>query len=120
MFRISIYIIIALLFSAPPAQAETTYSSAIEDLPLMTGMYELPREILFFDTPQGRIVETAAETKAPEKDVAAFYSAALPALGWEQAQAMVYVRANEKLTLQFEPSHDSTMVRFSLAPKKGK
>ena len=109
-----------ILWALPVWAADIVYSSTIEDLPLMQGMYELPRESLTFDTPQGRIVETTIETSDSKKKVLEFYSQNLPALGWDTKDHMAYVRDDEQLTMEFGHAERGTLVHFTLTPFKGK
>lgn len=101
--------------------AESRFFSALNDVPLMPGLYELTAETVVFDQPEGRIVESSAvsETeKAPE--IRAFYGSVLPQLGWNPQkgaeQADSYLRQGEKLTLSLEVRDQLNIVHFSLSP----
>ena len=48
----------------------------------MAGLAELTDEALFYDKPEGRIVEVAARGAVLQKDAMAFYADTLPQLGW--------------------------------------
>lgn len=108
--------LIALLFLSLPAFAGTAYSFVIEDLPLMSGMLELPDDAVTFDQPGGRILETAAETQANPAAVRGFYASTLPSLGWQLQGASVFVRNNEKLQLDIDSKGGKTIAHFTLTP----
>lgn len=115
------FLALLILLTAASAQAaEVKYSTTIDDLPLMPSMRELADESMTFDTAQGRIVETAAETPSNKYAVDTFYSKALPALGWSRKDHMVFVRAGEILTLKLEPKSGGLIVHFSISPKAKK
>ena len=63
-FIISGFILLASL----PAVAASSYSTIIEDLPLMPGMVEKTDDAVIFDKPGGRIVETDTD----ENNIVAF------------------------------------------------
>ncbi|MCE9507714.1 MAG: hypothetical protein K8R48_05275 [Alphaproteobacteria bacterium] len=108
-----------LLLTAPPAlAAPALYSLVIEDLPLMPGMVEKPDEAVDFDSPSGRIVETAAETEATATDILGFYAGALPPLGWTVLPPYSFTREDETLVLDIAQKNGVTLVRFNLTPRK--
>lgn len=122
IFRALIFATFLLIppFSGASA-AESRFFSALNDIPLMPGLYELTEETVVFDQPEGRIVESSAvsETeKAPE--IRAFYGSVLPQLGWNAQKtaggADSYLRQGEKLTLSLEARDRLNIVHFSLAP----
>ncbi|MGZ9107243.1 MAG: hypothetical protein ACXW4B_00275 [Micavibrio sp.] len=101
--------------------AESRFFSALNDIPLMPGLYELTEETVVFDKPEGRIVESSAvsETeKAPE--IRAFYGSVLPELGWNAQSGAEgvdsYLRQGEKLSLTLEARGQLNIVHFSLSP----
>ncbi len=107
------------LFIALPARAETVrYSEAMEDLPLMATMQELPDSVVVFDTPNGRIVEMTAQTAASQEQIKKFYNNALPQLGWHTQAPHIYWRDGERLTVDMHVDGANTLVHFSLSPKK--
>lgn len=112
---------ILLILPGGALAAESRFFSALNDVPLMPGLYELTAETVVFDQPEGRIVESSAvsETeKAPE--IRAFYGSVLPQLGWNlqkgTEQADSYLRQGEKLTLSLEVRDQLNIVHFSLSP----
>lgn len=104
-----------------PAVAHADYSAVITDLPLMPSMTEDTSKIVAFDTPDGRIVETTAETAAQLKQVYGYYGQALPPLGWVRMKDTynVYQRGKEMLVIDVsqKPGKPGTqIVQFKIAP----
>lgn len=104
-----------------PAAAHAEYSAVITDLPLMPTMKEDPSKIVAFDTPDGRILETTAETTAQLKQVLGYYGQTLPALGWTRIKGSynVYNRKNEMLVIEVFQKPGTTgvhLVQFKIAP----
>ncbi|MGB1547677.1 MAG: hypothetical protein ACPHIA_03990 [Alphaproteobacteria bacterium] len=92
------------------------YLHGIEDLPLMPGLTEVEEAGIVFDKPAGRIVVAFAEGEASETDVLDFYTSTLPQLGWRLENKATFQREGEVLHIEFEPSGQSLLVRFSLSP----
>lgn len=57
--KIGIFIAALLAHSALSAQ-EQAFLSVLDDVPLMAGLAEETDDVVYFDTPAGRIVETYA------------------------------------------------------------
>ncbi len=106
------------LSSAPAARAgeATAFVTGIDDLPLMTGLTSVPGAGVVFDKPSGRIVEAYAEGEVGRAQVAAFYTATLPQLGWRARQSNVFIREDERLSLIFLSGDGDLIVRFTLEP----
>ena len=114
----------AFLLQAPlgaaPAladEATTSYIAGIDDLPLMPGLAQVPEAGVVFDKPSGRIVEAYAEGAVARAEVAAFYAATLPQLGWRARQSNVFLREGERLSLIFLGGDGELIVRFTLEPE---
>ena len=118
-----IFCFVSFLCMAVPAWAGN-YSAVIQDLPLMTGMTEITDAAVQFDTTSGRVMETAAEVQAGQTEIYAFYSNALPQLGWthKDGDNTTYHRAKEILTIEAAPgsSSEKTRVQFRLGPDNSK
>ncbi len=89
----------ALIAAAGDARA-ADYLKGHEDLPLLAGLVQDRDSVMVFDTPQGRVVETYAQTQKTKADVLAAYAEALPQMGWTKKSAGKFVRDGE--TLVFE------------------
>ncbi|HEC91299.1 MAG TPA: hypothetical protein ENI55_06500 [Alphaproteobacteria bacterium] len=104
-----------LLFARPAAAA--AYLSAVNDLPLMTGLNEALGQGVVFDVPQGRIVQAYASGPVSRAAVESFYAATLPQLGWRPAGPMRFNREGEQLALEItETGATSVTVLFILKP----
>jgi hypothetical protein len=101
--------------------AESRFFSALNDVPLMPGLYELTEETVVFDKPEGRIVESSAVSETEKtNEIRAFYGSVLPELGWDAQTGSEgtdsYLRQGEKLTLTLEARDQLNIVHFSLSP----
>jgi hypothetical protein len=101
------------LFCAAPALAQE-YLSGHEDLPLLAGLHQDPDSVTVFDAPQGRIVETFAQTREPAKAVLAAYAETLPQMGWTRQSPARYVRGAETLVFEVVDAGPPTVVRILL------
>jgi hypothetical protein len=120
MAALRLILLAALLAAgAPAARAdEPVFLGGFDDLPLMAGLVEIDGAGVVFDTPQGRIVERYAAGVVAAEEVARFYQATLPALGWQAAGPLGFRREGELLSITLYPPEASgrITVRFSLAP----
>ncbi len=96
-------------------EASPAYLRAIDDLPLMPKLAEVEDEGVVFDKPMGRIVISLAQGEVGEAEVAAFYAATLPQLGWTPEGKTTFRREGEVLRITFE-GRAPLLVRFSLSP----
>jgi len=115
--------VITLLFALAfiPAAALADYSKVITDLPLMETMKEDLSKTVAFDTADGRILETTAETSAQVRQVLGYYGQALPPLGWQLYKGTynTYRRKNEMLVIdvfQKPGTPGVQLVQFKIAP----
>ena len=96
------------------------FLSVVEDLPLMDGLAEVEGSAMIFSTLQGRIVEVSATSisgnRIGRENVLGFYEHTLPQLGWAPAEALNWIRENEKLSLTVTVDVDKLIVQFSLTP----
>jgi hypothetical protein len=121
-------VLLFLLFCAPffPAQAakaqdsrtESRFLTALNDVPLMPGLYELMNEAVVFDKPGGRIAESAARSERLHREsIERFYSATLPQLGWSLQAPGTYIREGEELRIVVAEEPDARVVTYSLRPR---
>ena len=112
-------IAVTLTMLAAPALAadNTVYLKEIDDLPLPAGFVEQPGGTEF-DAPTGRIVEATAQGHGLEVEIAQFYDATLPELGWNRVSDSTYARDKEVLHVDTSISGMNVTVHFSLAPVK--
>lgn len=117
-------IVVVCLLSATGGQAAERFVDGIEDLPLMSGMENVPAASVAFDSGTGRIVVAFAEqAKAGAMDFSAvvgFYASTLPQLGWTAgalSEKMArWTREGEELSLEAVAVGPKLVVRFSLSP----
>ena len=117
----------AATMGAKPGQAgegadeESSFVAGFEALPLMPGMHNVAGSSVVFDTPTGRIVESAVTGIATPGEIKAFYAQSLPQLGWELFLETEYRREDEVLKLEIttDRDHDGdyVVVHFFLSPK---
>lgn len=105
---------------AATSTAETRFLSLFDDVPLAPGLKEISAEDMAFEAPSGRVLAARASGFGEPALIAAYYDAALPALGWSRAAALpgsapAYVRGRERLELSFEPGPGGALTtRFRL------
>lgn len=114
--RVLVVLVILAAISAARAADPPAYVAGIDDLPLMPGLTMVDDAGVVFDKPSGRIVEAYAEGQVDRAQVAAFYAASLPQLGWRTLQSNVFVREGERLSLVFLGGDGDLIVRFTLEP----
>ena len=116
-----------VLLAGRALAADPEYLAAVADLPLPVGLVEDVDAGISFDKPEGRIVEALARGAIAKTDVAAFYRAALPGLGWKPLAdgrtGSRWQRGSEVLSVDFAGngaggagSENPLVVRFSIAP----
>ncbi len=98
--------------------AQAAFFSAVEDLPLMSGLLEIVDEGMVFDKPEGRIVEVAAVGVVSRDAVVAYYESALPELGWERRGTAEFARSGEVLRYRLDAAGGTTEIRFTIAPSR--
>ena len=113
--------VVAVAFLATAPAHATEFLKAIEDVPLVAGLAELP-EPMVFESDQGRVVRTSAEGQVAATEISSFYIASLPALGWKRTEdpgRLSFVRENEELNIAIrEPaSARPVTVSFELIVK---
>lgn len=97
---------------------ETTFFHALNDVPVMEGLRELPDESINFDKPEGRIVTATAVSDhlKPEK-IRAFYDQTLPQLGWARGADGTFTREQERMKLIIEEKQGVSIARFTVEPR---
>lgn len=119
---IALLLVVALPLGA--AKAAEKYLDAVEDMPLMDGLYETGEGGMVFDKPNGRIVRTIAEGRVGLTSARRFYENTLPQLGWVRhkkleliGDLLVFDREDERLEIEFvSVAGGKTQVRFSFEP----
>ena len=105
-----------MLLSVGAARAQA-FVSAYDDMPLRSGLREIPDSGLSFDTPGGRIVEAYARGPVQPAAVIHFYATTLPQLGWTKVSESHYKRDDETLKLEIQADGRDAVVHFIFAPE---
>ena len=118
---IGVMAVVLMVLAGAAQAAESRFFSELSDVPVMPGLYELTRETVVFDKPEGRIVECAAVAeKAQLSEIIDFYVDILPRLGWTRLggenAAASFLRDGEKLSLRLDRRAGLNIVHFSLSP----
>ncbi len=97
---------------------QTTFFHALNDVPVMPGLRELPDESINFDKPEGRIITATAisDRISPEK-IRQFYEQTLPQLGWARGAMGAFIREKEQLKLIIEVKQGVSIARFTVEPR---
>ena len=110
---------LCFFISAPALSNETSYSSLIEDLPLMQGMLEQEADSVVFDKPSGRIIESVVISQKRKKEIKQFYKQNLPPLGWRyNKNTATFSRENENLKIVIKEQKNKSVIHFIITPKK--
>ena len=84
----------------------------------MPGLVERVEETVFFDKPDGRIVQAVADiNEAPIESVREYYRASLPQFGWVLEGEGSYKRGSESLQLSFEDAVSGVQLRVVVQPR---
>ncbi|MGH1374892.1 MAG: hypothetical protein ACRBCK_00980 [Alphaproteobacteria bacterium] len=119
---LSVFIVGGCLSSNVSAQVDDgmlapQFFSVLKDVPLMTGLSELPDRAVSFDKPEGQIVEVVAQMGVLSQDeLIAFYDVALPQFGWSKTTQGVFFRRNEFLEISFEQIGGQEIVKVMVRP----
>ncbi len=110
------------LFAPYPALAQEgekpAFLQALNDIPLMPGLYEMLEEEVVFDQPGGRIVEAEAVAEnAQTSEIKSFYNRILPQLGWEPVGHDSFARAGEALRIAVQEGDSGRVVHFTVMPR---
>ena len=93
------------------------FFSALDDVPLMSGLEELPDATVLFDKPEGRIIESLAYMHdIQEQELLDFYNATLPEFGWGRIEENRFFRKKEYLEIYFENEDNTPLVRIMIKP----
>ena len=94
------------------------FFESLQDIPLMPGLIEQVDDTVFFDKPDGRVVESVADMAGfSQEAVESYYMSALPQFGWENAGGGRFNRGGESLELVFEGADDLGILRVLVQPR---
>ena len=91
---------------------------SIEDMPLMSGLEELPQDTMSFDKPEGRIIESYAILRdgITREQVFTYYKVTLPQFGWGHVRGNQYFRGKEYLDLSFVEKDGQDFLKIMVKP----
>ncbi len=97
--------------------AAPQFFTALQDVPLMPGLRELPELTVIFDKPEGRIIESvAAMDSLVPAAVQGYYETSLPQFGWSRIAEGSFARQNEFLRLTFDHIDGQAFLRIMVTP----
>lgn len=89
----------------------------LDDVPLMPGLEEVPELSVYFDKPEGRIVESVAILgHLSQKDVLVYYTGTLTQMGWGIVDKDSFFRDRERLDITFEQQNGIRYLKVSINP----
>ena len=97
--------------------AEQHYVNGIEELPLATDMINMPNSLIFFDTNEGKFIQTKIFGKKSITFVKNFYNDILPNLGWKLRENNKFYRKSELLEIHYYIIEKNLVVEFNIKPK---
>lgn len=126
LFLYSVCVLLLGMSIPAMAQYQSGAWSKSLGIPILNGLDYVPETSVSFDKPDGRIVQAVfySETVS-EKEIEEFYTTVLYQLGWVQQNPFIYVREQEKLTMEISQGfsekpqeNNGLFVRFLLGPEK--
>ena len=96
---------------------EPQFFLLLQDVPLMHGLEEIEDSAVYFDKPEGRIIESVARMhNATEDQVLDFYADILPQFGWGPVAERRFFRKNEYLEIHFEKKNGRRVLKMMIRP----
>lgn len=84
----------------------------------MPGLDELVDQTLIFDKPGGQIIESMAlMQEVKPAAVSAYYDQVLPQFGWRKIAPSGFIRADERLNLEFETLNQYNVLKITISPQ---
>ena len=119
--RLMVRILFLLLFIfATPVLADD-FLAGTEDVPLMQGLTLLTDETFDFDTEDGRLYFSKANTSVDSEKIWDFYRKTLPQLGWVEKGSGTFMREGDVLRISIDKqsleNKKSNTVVFELVTK---
>lgn len=110
--------LISLPFTYAVASTDIRFFSLIPDMPIMAGLQELQDQSFGFDKPEGRFVETLSYLReGTPQQVSAYYHETLAQLGWRSLAQDIYIREQERMTINFERQDEIQLIRITIEPR---
>lgn len=99
----------------------SSFIEGLEDVPIMTGLKQVPNDNISFGNEEGRLVEVYLTAKNLSfKKIEKFYIETLPQLGWtyqgKRNDTLLFYREGEAINIALEQTNP-TMVRITVKSK---
>ena len=104
-----------LLFWAFAVKAQD-FLPATEDIPLMSGLYQV-EETATFDSPSEKMTLISALSNEKSEKIQKFYHQVLTNLGWRSVRNNHFTRGHDTLTLELTPMDKKISIQFTLVQK---
>ena len=111
-----------IVFIATPVLALGALQN-IDGFPLMPNFTEVEEASLFFDKPEGRVIEGLIAGSSRISDAVSFYEESLAHIGWvkittpePQANILRFIKEGEALTLELSEQDGKTNIQIFLVP----
>lgn len=115
------YLLLILSLMLYSEARAATFIEGLEDVPIMTGMKQVPNDTLSFGNEESRLIEVILEgKKAAFGTVGNFYKTTLPQMGWiyqgKRGKTFVFEREGEVMEISKE-SENPLRVRITVKSK---
>ncbi len=111
-------ILSVFILTANHAYAQTLFFHALPNVPIATGITELPDQATIFDKANGRIITVVAlvDHDTSSQRILDYYASALPAFGWIAAGEKTYKRESESLTIRLDSYQGEQYMHLTITP----
>lgn len=117
--KVSLLFLLFFVFATPVLADD--FLAGTEDVPLMQGLTLLSDEIFDFDTEDGRLYFSKANTSVDSEKIWDFYRKTLPQLGWVEEETGTFAREGDVLRISIDnqstENKKSNIVIFELVTK---
>ena len=117
--EVSLFFLLFFIFATPVLADD--FLAGTEDVPLMQGLTLLSDETFDFDTEDGRLYFSKANTSVDSEKIWDFYRKTLPQLGWVEEEKGSFSREGDVLRISIDnqsaENKKSNTVVFELVTK---
>ncbi len=115
-FALAVLFVAAACVSASNTKGVHSFVPSVPDVPLPKDFEVDPTTGSFFDSAEGRIVDTYAAGVSEPKEVEEFYRDVMPQFGWKEVSKLNFEKDGEKLIIEPEKGEYLTIVKYQLRP----
>lgn len=112
------FIIIGLMAFSSVAFAGGRFFIVLYDVPILTGLEDVPELSYTYDTVGGKIARASAVTDVTPDIIYKAYGVSLRQFGWEYIGKHVYRREAQILSISHESLDKSWLFHFTLRPNQ--